>query len=63
MSNKNGNGHEEYKPKTIYRHLGADVWEKITPDSEQSEVAYSDEIEAELKDDENSENDQDNSQN
>jgi hypothetical protein len=43
LSNKNGNGHGEYDPKVIYRHLGADVWEKIIPDSEQSEVAYTDE--------------------
>ena len=63
MSENNGNGHGEYDPKVYYRHLGADVWEKLEPDQVEGEgkIAYSDDLKAELEDSDNSE--EDNSQN
>jgi hypothetical protein len=63
MSNKNDNGHGEYEPKVSYRHLGADVWEKLEPDEVEGEgkVAYSDELQAEV--DNSDDSIEDNSQN
>ncbi|MEN9520197.1 MAG: hypothetical protein RLZZ381_2785 [Cyanobacteriota bacterium] len=63
LSNENGNGHGKYDPKIYYRHLGADVWEKLEPDELEGEgkVAYSDELQAEF--DNSDEQTEDNSHN
>ena len=64
LNQKKGNGHGGYNPKAIYRHLEADVWEKETPGKVKKDVAYTEEIEAELKASEEPENpEQDNSTN
>ncbi len=55
--NKNGNGHNNYDPKVVYEHLGADVWKKTTKGKEKSDVAYTEEIEAELDAEDESETD------
>jgi hypothetical protein len=63
LSNESDNGHGKYDPKVYYRHLGADVWEKLKPDEVEGEgkVAYSDELQAEF--DNSDEQTEDNSQN
>ena len=50
---KNGNGQGKYQPEVYYRHLGVDVWEKQTPESKETDVAYSEEILEQLSDSEN----------
>ena len=45
---QNGNGRKKYAPEVVYRHLGADVWAKKQKGSEKEDVAYSDDINAEL---------------
>ena len=61
---QNGNGKGKYNPEVYYRHLGVDVWEKQTPESKKTEVAYSEEILEELSDSENIEDsDPNNNQN
>ncbi len=64
LNEKKGNGHGKYNPKVFYRHLGADVWEEKTPESKKSKIAYTEDVEAELKASEEPENpEQDNSTN
>lgn len=46
--NKNGNGKKKFDPKVVYRHLGADVWAEKQKDSDKENVAYGDDIKAEL---------------
>lgn len=57
--NKNGNGSKKYDPDVVYEYLAADVWKKTKRGEEKSEVAYTEEIEAELKAQEESETDED----
>ena len=54
---KDGNGRKKYAPDVVYEHLGADVWKKTKRGKEKSEVAYTEEIEAELNADNESEPD------
>ena len=44
----NGNGSKKYNPDVVYRHLAVDVWAKKQKGEDREDVAYSDEIKAEL---------------
>jgi hypothetical protein len=48
LSNKDGNGHGEYKPEISYRYLAADVWVKKIEKTGDESIAYTEEIIAEI---------------
>ena len=61
MENSQTNGHKkEYSPEKEYRYLGADVWAEKNEEDEQEYVVYSDEVEDNIIEDNDSDSDSNN---